>query len=360
MSYNILIDTSIFVNQCFCFDNKCFQSLSRLRRAGLINLFITDVVKAEVEERINISIRNGAKLIKKDAHILGAHLDINQKTIIDDLLNKFHSYINTNFTILEVPEGSIGKRIISNYLENKPPFDKEKISKKYEFPDAFIIETFAEYLVKHNLRGIFLSNDKDSISFISNNNNIEYENNIGTLLDKLNRENEEYTAKISQVMKTGILNLRAALNTFIADLPLDNYDYTTHEFSRNSFYDFEISSLDYVENSVEYNSTEFEIYDIVPEENYVQLVIPVSYRILSVLNANNYDDAIYDKEDDKYYFVESIEIDNTFEIEEVDISVGLDLNTGDFEVLSETNEIAAVFNIDEPLEEEREEIDENS
>lgn len=360
MAYNILIDTSIFVKQCFCFDNKYFTSLFRLQRAGLINLFITDVVKAEVENRINISIKNGAKVIKKEAHILGAYLDISPQSIINDILNKFHFYINAYFTVLEVPDYFIGKRVISNYLENKPPFDNERENKKCEFPDAFIIETFADYLTACDSQGIFLSIDKDCISFINNNDRIEYVNNLGSLLDRLNRENDEYTDKISQAMNNRTSNLRTVLNNFIADLTLDNYDYTTHELSHSSFYDFEISSLDYIPNSLDFSRTDYEIYDIDPDENYVQLEIPVSYQIASVLYADNYDDAVYDKEDDKYYFVKNIVIDNSFQIEDVEISVGLDLNTGNFEVLSKADEIDVEFDIDEPLKKESEEIDENS
>lgn len=352
MAYNILIDTSIFVNQCFCFDNYYFKSLSRLWRAGLINLFITDVVKAEVENRINISIKDGAKVIKKDAHILGAYLNIKPKDIIEDLHKKFQHYIALNCTILPVPEYFIGKRIIDNYLNNKPPFDNPKSIKKQEFPDAFIIETFADYLEKNDLKGIFLSSDKDCITYIDNNDRIEYTNDIGSLLDKLNRENEEYVARISQAMNNRVSNLAEILNDFVASLDIDNYDYDTHEFSHYSFYDFDISSLDFVSDSLDFSRTEYEIYDIDPEENYVQLSIPVSYQISSVLIADDYDNASYDKEDDKYYFVESIVIDEKFQVEDIEIVVGLDLSTGKFEILSGRDEINAEFNIDEPIEEE--------
>ena len=62
MAYNIFIDTSIFKDQCFDVENRQFQSLERLRQSGLINLFITDVVKAEVENRIKFEVEDGAQL----------------------------------------------------------------------------------------------------------------------------------------------------------------------------------------------------------------------------------------------------------------------------------------------------------
>ena len=350
MAYNILIDTSIFVNQCFCFDNKSFIGLSKLSNAGLINLFITDVVKAEVEKRITVSIKNGEKIIRKEAHILGAYLNIKPKDIIQNIITSFHNYITLYVTVLKVPEYFIGKRIITNYLNNKPPFDNAKENKKQEFPDAFIIETFDSYLEEINQKGVFLSADKDCKTFIDNCERLEYVNDIGALLDKLNRENEKYVGLISQAINNPNSNLGNIINQFITSLDIDNYEYTTHELSHNSFLDYDLSSVEYIQNSFDINKNEYEIYDIDSEEQYVQMSIPVSYQVAASWEAEDYDNAIYDKEDDRYYFLESIVLKNNFRIEDIEISIGLDLNTGNFEILSESNEIDAEFDIDEPLE----------
>ncbi len=352
MAYNIFIDTSIFKEQCFDVDNRQFKSLERLRQGGLINLFITDVIKAEVENRIKFEVEDGAKLVKKKARTLWTYFNTKKEDITRDLLNKFNNYIKKNFTIIEVPEDDIGKRIIYNYLNNKPPFDTSKEDKKHEFPDAFIIETIANYLEKINSHGIFLSGDHDCISFINNNEILDYEEKIGTLLNKLNTENEEYTAQISIAMNNRDSNLESIINSFLSNLDIDNYDYDTHELSQNSFFDFDISSIDYIEDSLEFNRTDYDIYDIDPETKYVQLAISVQYQVNSVLNADDYSNASYDKEDDRYYFVENIEIDNRFQVEEIEIVVGLDTSTGEFEVISEPDEINPEFNIDEPLDED--------
>jgi len=308
MAYNILLDTSIFVNQCFCFENKYLKGLSRLKQAGLINLFITDVIKSEVENRISISIKNGAKVIKKDAHILGAYLDIDPKKIINDITTKFHEFLFLNTTTLDVPEYYIGKRIINKYMNNEPPFDNAKENKKQEFPDAFIIETFADHLEMYDSKGIFLSNDKDCITFIKNNDRLEYMDNIGALLDRLNRENEAFTSKITQAMNDEKSNLISTLNDFIEKLDLENYDYSTDELSHNSLLDYTIETIDYEPNSIILNRSEYEILDIDPEENYVQILIPIRYQVNSILDAKDYTNAIYDREDDRYYFVENVEI----------------------------------------------------
>lgn len=352
MAYNIFIDTSIFKNQCFDVENRQFISLERLRQNGFINLFITDVVKAEIENRIKFEVEEGAKIVRKEARTIWSYFNTRKEDIIQNLLDKFNNYIKKNCTIIEVPEKGIGKRIISNYLNNKPPFDTSKEDKKYEFPDAFIIETIAEYLKERNWSGIFLSSDHDCISFIDNNERLTYEEKIGTLLNRLNAENEEYTMRISQAMSNRSSNLEQVLNVFLASLDIDNYGYDSNDLSQNSFYDFDISSVDYIPDSLEFSRTDYDIYDIDPEENYVQLAISVQYQVNSVLNADDYSNASYDKEDDRYYFVENIEIDNRFQVEEVEIVVGLDTSTGEFEVISEPDEIHTEFNIDEPLDED--------
>ena len=349
MAYNIFIDTSIFKDQCFDVENRQFQSLERLRQSGLINLFITDVVKAEVENRIKFEVEDGAKLVKKKARTLWTYFNTKKEDITQDLLNKFNNYIKKNFTLIEVPENGIGKRIIYNYLNNKPPFDTSKEDKKHEFPDAFIIEAIAEYLEERNWKGIFLSGDHDCISFINNNERLDYEEKIGTLLNRLNTKNDECTAKISQAMNNQNSNLVSVLNAFLESLDIDHYGYDTDELSQNSFFDFDISSVDYIEDSLEFSRTDYYIYDIDSETEYVQLAISVQYQVNAVLNADDYSNASYDKEDDRYYFVENIEIDNRFQVEEVEIVVGLNIETGEFEVISEPDEINTEFNIDEPL-----------
>ena len=354
MAYNIFIDTSIFDNQCFDFDNRQFKGLEKLRRNGLINIFITDVIKAEVENRIKYHVKNEANIIRKDARILNTYFNPNSKEIIDKLTNEFHEFIAKNIMVIDVPESRIGKKIISNYLNNMPPFDTAKEKKKQEFPDAFIIETIADYLETNDLTGIFLSGDNDCKTYIDDNNRLSHVKDIKELLDKLNRENDECTNLIKQSLESAKSNLDEVLTNFINSLDIDNYSYETNEWSHFSFLDFDISSADYVENSLIINKNEYEIYDINPETMYAQLSVPVSYQVDSVLYAEDFSCASYDKEDGVFYNVETVEVDNRFNVEEVEIDLELDLSTGEFEIISESNEINAEFNIDEPLEDESE------
>lgn len=343
---NIFLDTSIFVNQCFCFDNKQLQTLIQLKEEGKLNLYITETIKEEVLNRIKYSIEQGKKVIKKDAHILGAHLNIDENNIIKNLQNKFSNYLE-HFKIINLPTENIGNTIIKNYFGNKPPFDTSKEKKKQEFPDAFILETIKYWCNENNQNAIFISSDKDCKTFIDSFNKLSYEESLSKFLDKINKENNLFDTA-NKIYNDNLQDIELSLEKLIENI--ESFDYEIYYASTRDYQkgymepNFEIDNIDITEYP---KIIEKELIDI--DETSAYYNITISYKISAEFHSEDYSYAIYDDEDDKWYGVKNEYINKEYEIVIDNLDLTINLSNETFEIETEIKELKPVIKFYETI-----------
>lgn len=299
---NLFIDTNVFIRQHFNFNSGRLLNLSNLSKQGFVKLYITDIVDREIQKNIYESIQSefiGCKITKNV-------INLNLQDIISQCMRNYEKYKRDNLNIISCFVKDISKEVFDKYFSNKPPFDTKKESKKYEFPDAFNIESVKNWAEKNNTTVTFLSADQDFKTYIDSVSCIKYETNIENLLNALNKQSKLYnkTKELFNALKQDILE---DLKSDIFNLSLSDYDIYFHsqrEYMDGCFdpdyelYDFQIDeeSFSIVEP--------FNILDIDEKNECAEIESTLTYKINALFEETDYSCAIYDKEDGIRYGVQ--------------------------------------------------------
>jgi hypothetical protein len=229
-------------------------------------------------------------------------------------------------TVVPCFKKDISKKIFDKYFNSEPPFDTKKEKKKYEFPDAFSIETINNWLTSNMKTAIFLSSDQDFKSYIDMNPQIQHETNIAKLLNTLNQQSDLYNKALDtyNILKDDILN---QVKSDIMDL--SQYDYDVYFYSQREYmdgcYQPNCELYDVIPDEYSFNINQAcNILDLDIEENRAELEIGITYEVDAYFEESNYEFAIYDKEDNKYYGVEYNTQEGKYLIN-LDVYVNIDL-----------------------------------
>ena len=168
---NVFIDTSIFINHNYNYRSTVFQNFVRLARDERAKVFITDITIREIEAHIEADISastQASSQFKSDARILrnidqpeinALFSDIDEPSAIDELkqqLQEFLRYVKA--TILPTTDVDIAA-VFNKYFSKQPPFSEGK--KKYEFPDAFVLEALEQWCDDQDELLYVVSTDND-------------------------------------------------------------------------------------------------------------------------------------------------------------------------------------------------------
>lgn len=143
---NIFIDTQVFVQKNFNFDNDLFKRLISASEDGLIKIYLTEIVKKEIEskiyEQVFEKVKNSHAKFAKDAKILknlsdyGNTFDISKR--LDEIFNELINQLNQFFKDVSVEVISVNDVspafIFEKYFKGIPPFSKKR---KMNFPMLF-------------------------------------------------------------------------------------------------------------------------------------------------------------------------------------------------------------------------------
>ncbi|SFW76353.1 PIN domain-containing protein [Chitinophaga sancti] len=314
---NIFIDTQAFVSNNF-FQSKNLQRLAHWGSLNIVNLFLTEITKSEIQSNIKGDLINARQEINrfkenisKRARILRnlpdfrAYIELPELDLELDfakLSKELDEFIeNGNVEMIPYEYANL-KTIITKYFKEEKPFSAGK--KKYEFPDAIVLSALDNWCSEKREEMYVISDDADFKGYLSD--NLIPISDVKTILDKINKQ---YDKDLSDWL-SGLFEI--SRDQIIKKLKKTFKDKVKDEI----WWDITI-------NSIKVLNTELHDFSIVDKENDGLYIFQFDYDIECEIDAtyDDYSTSIYDKEDDKYYgFEESrakvkIETTQTAELE---------------------------------------------
>lgn len=241
----ILIDTSIYERNGLKLDKGLLKALYQFKRSP-IDLLLPDVIYNELKDHLKKKL-NEINVLGKVVHDFREYnlvepdvltvLDILKNNInIDSIVeNKLNEFIE-NTGALEIVCGEFADitKILEDYFSATPPFGKE-VKKKNEFPDAITLNAIEEWAKQNNKKVLAIACDNDWKSYCEKSENIEYNDDLATVLAYLNTVNAPYVVlnQIENLIQhedqkfyTSIANLlKIELNGFTPDQTAESYLY---------------------------------------------------------------------------------------------------------------------------------------
>lgn len=158
-TYCIFFDTSIVGNpDNYDFQKSIFATFIKNISKGIdVDIVTSDLVLNEIKKNIEDRLENDKNI---DGH--SNYFKKIKNDIIEELKKKYNDDLNSlitenNIKMIKTSDYVNGGEIIESYMNLNYPFEKRK---KYEFPDAFIINTILEFKKKNKYdEFIILTND---------------------------------------------------------------------------------------------------------------------------------------------------------------------------------------------------------
>jgi len=330
----IFLDTNIYESAKFKYTNNKLEKLFDLCQKYNLPIYINNVVKNEVLNRIKNYAKNATNGIKNEqlkviSSVYKIPLD---KTIISteiekQLINDFDSAQEDYIT--EIPIEISTDNLLAMYFKESAPFAVN--NKKEEFPDAIMLLSIQKFSKKHNTNILILSNDEGVNGFCENNNllTVKFASHALDIL------NEQFS--LNKFYSTHRENIKSEVEKYIEDGNLH----------------FNIYGYDYedIVHAEEYTIDNVKIDDIflIKEDDSVDLLTISCHCIIDITATTNsypdYETAIRDKESGNWYAYSSLQ--TTFRKEELlmldfDIEI-IDFTTGEFNISHKETEIEIQF-----------------
>ncbi|NOU48853.1 MAG: DUF4935 domain-containing protein [Bacteroidales bacterium] len=337
---NIFLDTSTFEKNNILAGRK-IKSLLKHCEEKTIKIFSTQIVINELKERVKKIVMQSKSDWKKYRNEKPEGIFRNTDTI-----SIFEKLWSIDFQKeIEIIHGNIDKVIIKTpiqlidsdgvdidlvfekYFNNEAPF-KEGL-KKNEFPDAFILATIDLWCSNNNEKMIIVSSDNDWLNYKSD--KLIKINELDELLNRIavHKEIALKERRLQYIENTYLAN-RTKLEQDLKEYFVNTAYYDTGDADLQAFEILEI-------NWGEYIVTEF-------EEEYAELKTEITLQINAVVSYEDYESGFYDKEDGKWYFVETVDETITRElILPVTISLSYDMENNDYDINYES------INNDKPI-----------
>lgn len=255
----ILIDTSIYERNGLKLDKGLLKALYQFKHSP-IDLLMPDVIYNELKNHLTKKINeiNGLGKIIHDfkeynleiPELLAALETMKNNIDIDSIVeNKLSEFIE-NTAAIEIVCGKFSDitKILNDYFSAIPPFGKDG-KKKNEFPDAITLNAIEEWAKQNHKKVLAIARDNDWKSYCETSENIEYSEDLATVLVVLNALNAPYVVlnqiecliqQEDQNFHTRIADLlRVELDGFTPDQTADSYLYWEPEGAYAWFEKFE-------------------------------------------------------------------------------------------------------------------------
>jgi predicted nucleic acid-binding protein len=309
--FRIFLDTEVFVKANFNYQNSSFKKLVDLVNDGELVLYLTTVTYQEILSNIEQEVNNSDSSLKtlhkefrKKAKIFYNHhilkslfsLKYNKDDICQELKNQFLDYLETTESQIISVDKVSPKDIFDKYFNNLPPFKQGK--KKNEFPDAFAIAALEKEAMDNNFKVYVISQDNDWQTACEGNNNLICLENVEKFLEQ----------QIIIATKYKDINLYYEFldNNFEQFKQKISDNFEELEFSLSGGYDFASWGNEEIEVTVEsVKLKDKTLVEIDDETMTFELNVIVSF--LANVSYDSFEVAVFDKEDDRYYNVETKE-----------------------------------------------------
>lgn len=152
----VFLDTQVFVAASFNFNSAPFQALLKHFESGRLRLLMTDVTLSEVgsniAEEVQKEIALHAGFMKKARFLKSASMPeaaasvttLNPDTIIQNLSAAFETFTRAGRAMKADVASVEAGPIFAKYFAGAPPFS-DSANKKFEFPDAFVLEAMGRW-----------------------------------------------------------------------------------------------------------------------------------------------------------------------------------------------------------------------
>lgn len=306
----IFLDTSIFESENY-FEGKKINILFILSKEGSVHLKITDIVYREIINRLISHTTKGVNILKKQTALLRDEGRILRNLeslesyfkIIDyrkvktesilEIKKKFEKILSAyKIEIIDTSNANV-KEVLNDYFKTSPPFKEG--SKKNEFPDALSINSIKNWCLKNTENCLHISNDKDFENYSDENIDCNY--NLSTLLDLLNKENEENNdiliEFINDKYEDSILDVKCSIESYL----MSHLESSAYNKIENDPW-FEDVSIDFEE----IEETEINLA-LLNEIDKTDFTYELDTEIVFTVNADYTDlnDAYYDREDNLWF-----------------------------------------------------------
>lgn len=249
--YNVFLDTSEFIGGSYNFESKKFLSLSEKVRNGTVKVYITDVVRREVENNISKNSEQAYTEIKtfrasKSARFI-KHLSsppiknvfsLTQQDIQKALLKAFETYQKSAaITIISTDNVKVSN-ILALYFNKLPPFSE---SKKSEFPDAINLVALQDWCKVNDQKMYVVSRDPDLKEFCENNEELLNLSDLSELLQIVTTEEKNNNAKfLHKFIENNLLLLEVSIENLFNEIDIT----ATYYDSYVEVTDFSVESVD--------------------------------------------------------------------------------------------------------------------
>ena len=292
---NVFIDTQYFVKSNYNFESMSFTSLKDLCQKEELRYFLTSVVEREVENKIELSIKEALgslQSFKRKANLLSTIDDPSVSSLFtevreEDVYTKanevFHNFNKScNYEYVEADQVD-PEDLLELYFNKKPPFGDGK--KKSEFPDAISLLSLESYLDEDE-KIYIVSDDKDLKTYCEGNDSLIAVESLEKLLDIYNLHTNARTEKIKQFIESQSVDIKVKISEYINDS--DVYNDSTWE-------DAEVNGFSVVDVS------DFEINVVQVNDEECLLALDFTTDLDVEVIGPDFSNGVYDKEDGRYY-----------------------------------------------------------
>jgi hypothetical protein len=308
---NVFLDTQVIISNNFQFFTK--ENLSRmidLSKEDRLSLYFTQITIDEIRLNIINAVKDAEKAIKakqfrwsvsvlynyrQDPSFQGIFQRFDSDAIQAEILGQFEEYLTECQAQIISLNGISIENIFEKYFAKRPPFKDGR--KKDEFPDAFAIAALELWCQKNDQKMYIISGDSDWKSACHDHQKLEYLEKPEALFqllefdDKLIEELADnffnhYLREIEEFVGDQFVYLGFDVDTASLSIPIDN---------------------DTVDN-VQIESIKLkEKYLIRVEETKLYFSCRFAVKFQAEVTYEDFSEAVYDKEEGRYYFGEWIQ-----------------------------------------------------
>lgn len=337
MSIKVFLDTNIYQKYNFSFNNRQFMKLKELAKENYIELLYNEVVFREVEQHINDNVKKAAKSYNKmifgrlfapfrnDARWNKTLNRINKEDMAFFLHNLWIDLLDCSSSIkIPIDVVSVDK-IVNDYFEKKSPFEE---GKQFEFKDAICVESIKQF---HNMNGSnisILTGDKGFKKSFEGEEGYNFYDDLESFLNYVISQDNHLVALVAEKYN----------DTEVIDVikkKLENQLYLASIYVEDSYETKELES-------VRIDSVSFKYVDDIDNESAL-IVSSARVEIIVSYSVMDEDMSYYDKEEDRYYWMEFIDYKAKYsfdldflvsfyiEIDDEEIDVRVDVDEVDLE-----------------------------
>ena len=289
--YNaITLDTSILEGKNFNLENGILTKMEQYARLG-IDFVLSEIVYKEMiahmENKTGEAISNYNKIVsdynkmvntfrfyKLDTYIekkIEKIQEVNISAIVKKRVGEYQE--KTQFEVIPIT-GTDATEVFKTYFERKPPFSEKK---KEEFPDAFALQSLANWAKQKKKKILVVSKDKDWEEFCQLHSELNYEEDLATVLDNLNKEKDESVRlNISKLLKdSSFLSILDESIKYCSDKIEANVEADSYLQYEVDGVDVECENFDYVKDKK--GDIDFNVIDI--DDDNITIIVPVEFSL---------------------------------------------------------------------------------